>query len=57
LQPRLFKEYNRCEKFKTYHFVTGEYDNEYADYARSDEKKCGEEGKYFVFNPTIYEKE
>lgn len=49
LQPRLFEEYNRCEKFKTYHFITGEPDYEYTHYARSDPKKCGEEGKYFVY--------
>jgi hypothetical protein len=50
LRPRLFEEYNRCGKFKTYHFITGEPDYEYTYYARSDPKKCGEEGKYFVFD-------
>lgn len=53
LQPRLFEEYNRCRKFKTYHFITGEPDYEYTSYSRSDPKKCGEEGKYFVYGETL----
>lgn len=48
LQPRLFKEYNRCAKFKTRHFITGGLEHEYAEYARNDKRKCGEEGKYFT---------
>ena len=49
LRPRQFEVYNRCGKFKTFHFITGKPDYEYTYYARSDPKKCGEEGKYFVY--------
>ena len=49
LRPRQFEAYNRCGKFKTFHFITGKPDYEYTYYARSDPKKCGEEGKYFVY--------
>jgi hypothetical protein len=53
LQPRLFEEYNRCEKFRAPHFITNENDFEYAEYARHNEDKCGKEAKYFVFDSTI----
>lgn len=56
LKPRLIKEYDRCGKFKTHHFMTGDSDYEYADYARDDKNKCGEEGLYFVRNQKIDKK-
>jgi hypothetical protein len=30
--------------------VTGEINNEYALFCRENEKKCGEEGKFFIAN-------
>jgi len=39
--------FNKCEKFGKKNIITDEITYNYADYCRSDENMCGNEGKYF----------
>jgi hypothetical protein len=39
--------FNKCEKFGVKNIITDEITYQFADLARNDETKCGNEGKYF----------
>lgn len=47
LSPRNTDTISRCSKFGTKNIITDEISNDFADYCRNDENKCGFEGKYF----------
>jgi hypothetical protein len=44
---------SRCEKFGEKNIVTNEIKYSFADSCRSDESKCGLEGKYFEEEPNL----
>jgi hypothetical protein len=44
---------NRCEKFGEKNIVTNEIRYDFANSCRTDESKCGLEGKYFEEEPNI----
>jgi hypothetical protein len=44
---------SRCEKFGEKNIVTNEIKYSFADSCRSDESKCGLEGRYFEEEPNI----
>ena len=45
--PPSDENYGKCKLFGKQNMVTGEINNEYAVLCRENEKKCGEDGKYF----------
>ena len=44
---------SKCIKFGTKNIITDKISYEYADMSRSDETKCGNEGKYFELEKNI----
>jgi hypothetical protein len=46
-------EFSRCNNFGEKNIITNEIDYEYVKYCRSNELKCGKEGKYFVEDPNL----
>jgi len=44
---------NKCENFGEKNIITDEITYNYADSCRSDENKCGKEGKYFIEEKNI----
>jgi hypothetical protein len=45
---------NRCEKFGNKDIVTDKISYDCADLCRSDESKCGKEGKFFIKEKNIH---
>jgi hypothetical protein len=45
--------FNKCEKFGEKNIITDKISYKYADYCRTDETKCGMDGKYFIEEENI----
>ena len=56
-KPNYFKDfnyiYNKCEKFGEKDIITDEITYRFASLCRSDETKCGYDGKYFIKEENI----
>jgi len=45
--------FSKCNNFGEKNIITNEINYDYVDICRSDELKCGKEGKYFVEEPNL----
>jgi hypothetical protein len=59
-KPSIINDYtsplNKCENFGEKNIITDKITYAYADTCRSDEKLCGQEGKYFKEDPNVIAK-